>query len=380
MDPSATSVPKSLFRILSLRALPRVACRPSFRQPMMPPADPRVISHLPGAEAGADTDMAFSYGLSILTAGLPPQNVDFEEAMDLVGLEGEDRKTYTFNSENTRISKKAACNLCNAARPRLKVPLKIKGKAPAAKAPDGEENLREAFTLLPHQIAGMYFVPRRGPCSMWNRHPPVFVHTNARTEARIINDYISGPIPYFMLGVEMGLGKTITFELSWHVRARQLKEAAATIIPSNRESERKYGPHLLVTPGELVDAMVADCQNAFRGIREYVIINSTGRSSIPGATVYSTAADVVKFMRTVYDRRHDPSIMDTTIVMGYELFAKRLLESKVVFELEDGKIRTDAGLAKRAKAQTSTIDWHHTRKVLMHSCGEAHGSTPPKQG
>ncbi|KAK0701711.1 hypothetical protein B0T26DRAFT_877020 [Lasiosphaeria miniovina] len=66
--------------------------------------------------------------------------------------------------------------------------------------------------------------------------------------------------------------------------------------------------------------------------------------------------------------------------MGYELFAKRLLESKVVFKLGDSKVRTDAGLAKRAKAQRSTIDWHHTRKVLMHSYGQAHGFTPPKQG
>lgn len=128
------------------------------------------------------------------------------------------------------------------------------------------------------------------------------------TEAKIINDYISGPIPLFMLGAEMGLGKTITFELSWHVRVRQLKEAATTAIPGDKESQRTYGPHLLVTPGDLVDAMVADCQSAFRGIRQYVIINSTGRSRIPGATVYSSAASVVEFMQTVYDRRHDPNV------------------------------------------------------------------------
>ena len=57
--------------------------------------------------------------------------------------------------------------------------------------------------------------------------------------------------------------------------------------------------------------------------------------------------------------------MDTTIFMGYEPFTKRLLESEVVFEFADGKVRTDAGLAKRAKAQRSTTDWHHTRKVLL---------------
>jgi len=79
------------------------------------------------------------------------------------------------------------------------------------------------------------------------------------TEAKIINDYISGPIPCLILGAEIGLGKTITFELSWHVRACQLKEAAATVIPSDKEPRRSYGPHLLVTSGDLVDAMVADC-------------------------------------------------------------------------------------------------------------------------
>ncbi|KAK0751902.1 hypothetical protein B0T18DRAFT_79517 [Schizothecium vesticola] len=245
-----------------------------------------------GVEAGADADVAFSYALSTLTAGLPPQNVDFEEAMDLVGLEGENRKTYKFNSENTRITKKAARNLSNAARRRIRIILKTKGKAPATETSDNDGNLRESFTLLAHQIA----------------------------EAKIINDYISGLIPLFMLGAEMGLGKTITFELSWHVRARQLKEAATTALPGDKESQRTYGPHLLVTLGDLVDAMVADCQSAFRGIRQYVIINSTGRSRIPGATVYSSTASVVEFMQTVYDRRHDPNIMDTTIVMGYELF------------------------------------------------------------
>ena len=47
--------------------------------------------------------------------------------------------------------------------------------------------------------------------------------------------------------------------------------------------------------------------------------------------------------------------MDMAIVIGYELFAKRLLESSVVFELANGKVGTDAGLAKRAKAQRSAV-------------------------
>lgn len=144
---------------------------------------------------------------------------------------------------------------------------------------------------------------------MWSNEalPSSFLLTPG-AEAKIINDYITGPIPCFMLGAEMGLGKTITFELAWHARARQLKRKTAEVDPANEGPRRTYGPHLLVTPGDLVDAMVADCQSAFRGIREYVIINSTGRSSIPGAVVYSTAVDVVKFMRTVYDRRYDPEV------------------------------------------------------------------------
>jgi hypothetical protein len=145
---------------------------PSFLQATHDATGRPMSSNAPaGVEAAADADVAFSYALSTLTAGLPPQNVDFEEAMDLVGLEGEDRKTYTFNSENTRISKKAARNLSNAARRRIKVILRTKGKAPAVETPDRDGNLREAFTFLPHQIAGMYFFPRRGPCSMWIKHP-----------------------------------------------------------------------------------------------------------------------------------------------------------------------------------------------------------------
>lgn len=116
-----------------------------------------------GVEAGADADVAFSYSLSNLTAGLPPQNVDFEEAMDLVGLKGEDRNTYEFNAKNTRITLKAARNMSNAARKLIKTKLAVKtnkGKAPAGDSmeQDGDSgNLREAFTLLPHQIAGMHF-------------------------------------------------------------------------------------------------------------------------------------------------------------------------------------------------------------------------------
>jgi len=125
-----------------------------------------------GAEANADVDVAFSYALSTLTAGLPPQDVNFEEAMDLVGLKGDDRKTFAFNTENTRISKRAARNLSNSAWRRVKIVLETKGKAPASEAPGGDENIREAFTLLPHQIAGMYHLHCRGPCSIWIKHPP----------------------------------------------------------------------------------------------------------------------------------------------------------------------------------------------------------------
>lgn len=100
-----------------------------------------------GVEARADADVAFSYALSTLTAGLPPQTIDFEEAMDLVGLEGEDHKTYTFSSKNTRITKKAGCNLSNAARRRIRIVLEIneKGKTPAAGAQDDNENLQDTF-------------------------------------------------------------------------------------------------------------------------------------------------------------------------------------------------------------------------------------------
>jgi len=84
--------------------------------------------------------------------------------MNLVGLEGEDRKTYTFNAKNTCITKNAARNLSNAARIRI-MTNKGKGKALASdRNDDNDGNLREAFTLLPHQIA----------------------------EAKIINDYRTG--------------------------------------------------------------------------------------------------------------------------------------------------------------------------------------------
>lgn len=77
-----------------------------------------------GAEVNADVDIAFLYTFLTLMAGLPPQDVNFEEAMDLVGLKGDDRKTFAFNAENTRISKRAARNLSNLARRRVKIVLK----------------------------------------------------------------------------------------------------------------------------------------------------------------------------------------------------------------------------------------------------------------
>lgn len=101
--------------------------------------------------------------------------------MNLVGLEGEDRKTYAFNAKNTRITKKAARNLPNAARKRITI--KIKSKAPATGVTDqddNDKNLCEAFTLLPHQIAGMSPVSFRSrlyaPC---RSRSPVLVLVNA---------------------------------------------------------------------------------------------------------------------------------------------------------------------------------------------------------
>src|SRR6185295_2066917 len=107
-----------------------------------------------------DAEVTLSYSLSTLTAGPAPQKVDFKEAIDLVGLQGADRTTYTFNAKNTRVTMKAAQNLSNAGRKRRVV---IKGKARADKC---DENLREAFTLLPHQIAGMYLFPCHYSCSI----------------------------------------------------------------------------------------------------------------------------------------------------------------------------------------------------------------------
>lgn len=67
--------------------------------------------------------------------------------------------------------------------------------------------------------------------------------------------------------------------------------------------------------------------------------------------------------------------MDTTIVIGYELFAKRLLDSRVEFQLADGQRKTETGLSRRAKNRQSTIDWQHTQQVLMDKYGQAHGFT-----
>jgi len=83
--------PGSLFRILSSRALPRVRYGT-----VLPPL--QVTRNATGR-----SNIEFSYAISTLTAGLPPQDFDFEEAMELVGLKGEDRKTYAINSQNTRV-------------------------------------------------------------------------------------------------------------------------------------------------------------------------------------------------------------------------------------------------------------------------------------
>ncbi len=69
-------------------------------------------------------------------------------------------------------------------------------------------------------------------------------------------------------------------------------------------------------------------------------------------------------------------IIDTTIVIGYQPFAKRLLESKVIFQLANAQFRTDSSLSRRPKSQKSMIDWQHTRRVLMDSYGRAEGFSP----
>jgi len=69
----------------------------------------------------------------------------------------------------------------------------------------------------------------------------------------------------------------------------------------------------------------------------------------------------------------------TTLVISYELFAKRLLEFKVLFKMEDGKTRTATGLSRRAKAHKTTIDWQHAQKELFDSYGQQFGYTPTRK-
>jgi hypothetical protein len=56
-------------------------------------------------------------------------------------------------------------------------------------------------------------------------------------------------------------------------------------------------------------------------------------------------------------------------LVGYQLFAKRLLERKEVFELADNKVKTGTGLSKREKAGGSKTDWHRAWKMVMNARG-----------
>lgn len=77
--------------------------------------------------------------------------------MDLVGSEGENRKTYKFNSENTRINKKAVHILSNAARRRVEIVLKTKSTTPDPRS-DGAR--------LPKMISPIALLSRKNG-TMW---------------------------------------------------------------------------------------------------------------------------------------------------------------------------------------------------------------------
>jgi hypothetical protein len=66
-------------------------------------------------------------------------------------------------------------------------------------------------------------------------------------------------------------------------------------------------------------------------------------------------------------------------LVGYQLFAKRFLERKEVFELAYDKVRTGTGLSKREKVSGSKTDWHRTWKVVMNARGGSWVRSPKER-
>lgn len=103
----------------------------------------------------------------------------------------------------------------------------------------------------------------------------------------------------------MGVGKTIIFETAFHMHAAALQtEHEAGRAPEGQT----YGPHLLVTLPILQDQSCGDFLKAFRGVRDYYIVNSTGRTTIPGAKAISKEEDWLDLVDQLYRNRFSPEV------------------------------------------------------------------------
>lgn len=127
-------------------------------------------------------------------------------------------------------------------------------------------------------------------------------------DAYIVNTFLNSPLRSFVLGNDMGVGKTLIFETVFHARAvQQQLEHREGRAPKGQT----YHPHLVVTQPILQDQSCADFLKAFKGIRTYYIFNSTGKSNLSGmkdVSVFHSDEDWDFLMRMVYEDRHDPEV------------------------------------------------------------------------
>ncbi|KUI64438.1 hypothetical protein VM1G_11233 [Cytospora mali] len=271
--------------------------------------------------AMADTQMKASYSLSTITSGKPPVEVSYEEALDAIQFPDYDgdRADLTFNRTNTSVTVEMSEMMSDA-------------RTAECASQSAPKDARGARVL---KVPFKYFY-----------HQPV--------DAYIVHVFLNSPLRCFILGNDMGVGKTIIFETAFHMHAAALQRQHEK---GEAPKGQTYGPHLLVTLPILQDQSCGDFLKPFRGVRDYIIVNSTGRTTIPGASAISKDDEWLDLMDQLYHARFTPEVMNTTIIVSYGIMANRFIGKTTVFTLVDGEKEEGSSLPRRVKTTPSKGPW-----------------------
>lgn len=248
------------------------------------------------ALAKAQANMTATHSLSSFTSGEVPVDPPWPEALEALGYPADVDK-LVFNAKNTTVTMSQAV-----------------GSGPDDSDAIRDEILKQAPTLLPHQVKGKkvpHLIGLLVPCGtrrhlypMWDKKAnvdyPHLANTCGPADVCIIIRYIQGRIGAYLNANSMGLGKSLIAELV---------AFALSLAAHKPGAKGPFGPHAFICQTELLMQYTTDCLRFFSGLRKYYIVSSTSiKAPRPDIKIIHGKKAWEDFQFMIWEKRDEPEV------------------------------------------------------------------------